>query len=413
MKTLSTIRMAAHHGRTARRVALALFAALLSAAPLQAAFAQVATPDLKSAGSYGVLAGGAVTCTDSVINGDVGSVAGTVVQTRCTINGSIHKADASAAAAYADFIAAWDLLAPLPIEQCTLLTGTLAGMVLEPGVYCFNGAAALTGQLTLSGPADGVWIFRIGTFEGAGALTGALTGTNFSVLMSGGAQACNVYWWVAEATTMTTSNLQGTILAGAASTFTGGSFIGRDFAKADVTMTNVVASACEPGTLPSVCRDFVTGGGWITRPDGSKGTFGVSGGFKHGAFWGHLNYVDHGSRTSKLDARQLRLGDFARSMSRAGMTVKGTGVTAYTVIDAFTRQIKGTAQINGVGGYTYQVDVKDAGEPGRDDMFTLRLSNASGYSYVASGHLDGGNIQLHEKCRPKVCLPFDDEDEDE
>ncbi len=372
---------------TARLVAIALFAALLSAAPFHAAFAQTA-PALGSAGSFAVLGGPAVTCTDSTINGDVGTgLSGSAItQTNCTINGTLHQGDATAMAAYNDFLGAYDALALVQCDQ--ILTGTLAGVTLTPGVYCFDAAATLTGQLTLDGPANGVWIFKIGTSG-----TGALTGTNFSVVMSGGGQACNVYWWVAEATTMTTSNFQGTILAGAATTFTGGSLIGRDLAKAAATLTGVTVSACSPGTPPMVCKDFVTGGGWIMLPDGGKGTFGVTGGIKQGKLRGHLTYVDHGSKGSKAK----------------DMKVKGTGVTAYTVVDDTTRHIEGTAEINGKAGYTYQVDVKDNGEPGREkDMFSLRLSNG----YTASGNLAGGNIQLHKKCRPMICLPSDKDDDD-
>ena len=330
----------------------------------------------------------AVTCTDSTINGDVGSglTGSAITQTNCTVNGTVHQGDATAMAAYNDFLSAYDALALVQCDQ--YLTGTLAGVTLAPGVYCFDAAATLTGQLTLDGPANGVWIFKIGTSG-----TGALTGTNFSVVMSGGGQACNVYWWVAEAATMTTSNFQGTILAGMATTFTGGSLIGRDLAKAAATLTGVTVSACSPGTPPMVCKDFVTGGGWIMLPSGSKGTFGVTGGIKHGKLRGHLTYVDHGSKGSKVK----------------DMKVKGTGVTAYTVVDATTRHIEGTAEINGEAGYTYQVDVKDSGEPGRDDMFSLRLSN----NYTASGNLAGGNIQLHKKCRPLICLPSDKDDADE
>ena len=57
---------------TARLTAIVLFGALLLAVPFHAAFAQTA-PDLGSAASFAVLAGPAVTCTDSTINGDVGS----------------------------------------------------------------------------------------------------------------------------------------------------------------------------------------------------------------------------------------------------------------------------------------------------------------------------------------------------
>ncbi|HAR46050.1 MAG TPA: hypothetical protein DCS05_07745 [Nitrospiraceae bacterium] len=372
---------------TARLTAIVLFGALLLAVPFHAAFAQTA-PDLGSAASFAVLAGPAVTCTDSTINGDVGSglTGSAITQTNCTINGTVHQGDATAIAAYGDFLNAYDALALAQCDQT--LTGTLAGLVLAPGVYCFEAAATLTGQLTLDGPANGVWIFKIGTLG-----TGALTGTNFSVVMSGGGQACNVYWWVAEAATMTTSNFQGTILAGAATTFTGGSLIGRDLAKAAATLTGVTVSACSPGTPPVVCKDKVTGGGWIMLPSGGKGTFGVTGGIKHGKFWGHLTYVDHGPKGSKVE----------------DMKVKGTGVTSYAVVDAVTRHIEGTGKINGEAGYTYQVDVMDSGEPGRADMFSLRLSNG----YTASGYLAGGNIQLHKKCRPLICQSSDNDDDED
>jgi len=393
MKNLPMARTTTHHERTARLVAIAMFAALLSAAPFHAAFAQAA-PSLGSAGSFGVLAGTEVTCTDSIVNGDVGVSPGTAItQVNCTINGTMHAGDASASTAHDDFLAAYDALA---LEHCDeFLSGTLAGVTRPPGVYCFDAAATLTGQLTLDGPANGVWIFKIGTGG-----TGALTGTNFSVVMSGGGQACNVYWWVAEAATMTTSNFQGTILAGAATTFTGGSLIGRDLAKAAATLTGVTVSACSPGTPPTVCEDFVTGGGWITLPDRSKGTFGVSGGIKHGKLWGHLTYVGHGPKASKAPRG-------SKGSKDENMHVQGTGVTAYTVVDAMTRHIEGTAEINGKAGYTYQVDVVDSGEPGRGDIFNLRLSN----NQSASGHLAGGNIQLHTKCRPQNCLPSDEDDD--
>jgi len=68
-------------------------------------------------------------------------------------------------------------------------------------------------------------------------------------------------------------------------------------------------------------------------------------------------------------------------------------VTAYVVVNTTTRHIEGTAEVNGVAGYTYQVDVSDNGEPGSSDSFRITLSNG----YSASAALRGGNIQLHTK----------------
>jgi hypothetical protein len=144
---------------------------------------------------------------------------------------------------------------------------------------------------------------------------------------------------------------------------------------ADVIIASSHADiTCQPAQPPPGCSgdDFVTGGGWITgTPSGATGNFGVAGGIKHGAWWGHLTYIDHGPN---------------------GPRVKGTGVTAYVVVNATTRHIEGNAQVNDTDGFTYSVDVVDNGEPGRNDVFTLRLSNG----YSGSGTLDGGNIQLHK-----------------
>ena len=193
--------------------------------------------------AFAVLANAAVTCTDGSITGDVGTFqaapTGSVTRTSCPIVGTVHVGDGVAKQAYDRFLAAYAALAPKPGDSCTSLTGTLAGVTLAPGVYCFDAAATLTGVLTLDGPSDGTWIFKIGTSG-----TGALTGTNFSVVMAGGGQACNVTWWVAEGTTMTTSAFQGNILGGAAITMTGGTFNGNAWSRADVTIKSTAVVGC-------------------------------------------------------------------------------------------------------------------------------------------------------------------------
>lgn len=213
-------------------------------------------PSLGSASNFAVLSaapggGGAVTCTNTppptTITGDVGSSGGpasVVNTTGCTINGAIIAP--VSAQVVADFNSAYDALAN---QSCdAFLTGTLAGVTLTPGVYCFAAAATLTGTLTLNGGAGDTWLFKVGTSG-----TGALTGTDFNVVMAGGGDPCNVTWWVAEAATMTTSNFIGTILAGAAITVTSGgvgTFHGRALAKAAVTITGGTFTGCTGGSLP-------------------------------------------------------------------------------------------------------------------------------------------------------------------
>jgi hypothetical protein len=194
--------------------------------------------------NFPVLANAAVTCTDGQITGAVGtflaSPTGSVTRTSCPISGTVNVGDDAAKQAFNNFLGTYAALAPKSDDVCTTLTGTLAGVTLPPGAYCFNAAATLTGVLTLDGPSDGVWNFKIGSSG-----TGALTGTNFSVAMAGGGQPCNVTWWVADASTMTTSGFQGNILAGAAITLTGGTFKGNAWSKADVTITGTAVTACE------------------------------------------------------------------------------------------------------------------------------------------------------------------------
>jgi len=148
------------------------------------------------------------------------------------------------------------------------------------------------------------------------------------------------------------------------------------------TDTNLIVAqahadiVCARPAPPPKCnnaKDFVTGGGWILTQT-SRANFAVAGGIKNGAFWGHLTYIDHGT----------------------GMKVKGSGVTAYNGTGT-ARHIEGTAEVNGVGGYTYSIDVADNGEPGRDDTLGIVLKGPS--PYAAGNKLSGGNIQLHGPCQ--------------
>ena len=210
----------------------------INAPPL---FSQSSNGPSAAAADFAVLANAAVTCTDGTITGDVGTFlstpTGSVTLTDCPVMGTVHIGDGAATRAFDDFLDTYDQLAAVPCD--VVLTGTLAGVTLAPGVYCFDAAATLTGVLTLDGPANGTWLFKIGTSG-----TGALAGTGFSVVMNGG-DPCNVTWWVAEAATLTDSDFQGSVLAGAAITLTRGTFDGNAWSRADVTITGTAVSGCE------------------------------------------------------------------------------------------------------------------------------------------------------------------------
>lgn len=205
----------------------------------------VIPPPLPGSG-FRMIARVAWTCTDGSITGSVatnqtaGEVPpGSVTQTNCPITGTIDIGSPSAKQAYQDFLTAY---AAREAAACGVtLTGTLAGVILGPGVYCFDNAAALTGTLTLSGSSTDQWLFKVGQ----AGIPGALTGNSFNVVMAGTASACNVTWWVREASTMNTSNFQGHILAGAGVSFTGGTYKGNAWSQEDVTVTGTPVTACD------------------------------------------------------------------------------------------------------------------------------------------------------------------------
>lgn len=210
-------------------------------------------PGMGTASDFAVLSaapggGGAVTCTTSGVNGDVGSTGGTaaVVQTSCTIAGDIVAPVLPQVVA--DFNTAYGEFAGLGCTSYLDSAYTGVTMTLAPGVYCNSAAVTFTGTtliLDAHGDANAVWVFKIGTGG-----TGALTGTNLLMTMAGGGQPCNVYWWVAQAVTMTTSGFKGTILAGAAVTITGVAgtttpINGDLLATGAVTLTDVNVTSCD------------------------------------------------------------------------------------------------------------------------------------------------------------------------
>jgi hypothetical protein len=68
--------------------------------------------------------------------------------------------------------------------------------------------------------------------------------------MAGNGNPGNVTWWTAEAVTLSTSTMPGTILSGAAITMTGpGTFYGHAFAKAGVTITDYTLEASTTTTV--------------------------------------------------------------------------------------------------------------------------------------------------------------------
>jgi hypothetical protein len=328
-------------------------------------------------GNLGVSPGTAITGFQPVpINTIMGP--GTVTAGLGVVNGTIYAGGPVAAQAHNDAVIAYNyLVAQAPGTTYSGVT-QLNGLTFTPGVYHFSPSANLQVggivYLDFQGNADAQFIFQMEStlVTMAGSQVIALNNNNQTCTGS------NVYWAVGSSATIDGLQFIGNVVATTTITMTSGSRVSGKLWEQNgaVTMISNTVTACAGGigTTPPTkpCSDFITGGGWIKGASHKdKFTFGVSGGIKNAKFWGQLSFNDHN-----------------------GVSVKSTSVTSYLVVDATTRQIEGTAKVNGRGSFTYKVIVSDKGENGRNDSFELELSNG----YQVSGILKGGNIQLHKEC---------------
>lgn len=172
---------------------------------------------LGTAADYAVLAGSTVTSINATtVNGDVGVWAGTDVTGFAGIvpggpgivNGMIHAGDAAAQIAQGDLTTAFNDAAGRTLAPVDVANADLGGRTLAPGLYKSSGTLAITGNLTLDarGNKNAVWIFQI-----ASSLN---TASGSQVILSGRANAANVYWQVGSSATLgTTTVFKGTIMA--------------------------------------------------------------------------------------------------------------------------------------------------------------------------------------------------------
>lgn len=108
--------------------------------------------------------------------------------------------------------------------------GEIGGMTLTAGLYNWTSSVSISSNLTLSGGANDVWIFQT---------SGDLNLSNtVQIFLSGDAQAKNIFWQVAGATSLgTDSKFQGVILCKTAITVnTGASIVGKLLAQSAVAL---------------------------------------------------------------------------------------------------------------------------------------------------------------------------------
>ena len=211
-----------------------------------------ATPDA-------VVAGTTITNTgNSVLTGDMSLSPGTSITgfPPGTASGTTNAANATSLAAQTSATAAYGVAAG-ETPFTTLAGGLVGGLTLSPGVYTASSAMQLTGPVTLNagGDASAVFIFQAGS-----TLT---TASAASVVLEGGAQACNVYWQVGSSATLgSTTSFVGTILALASVTLnTGASVDGRVFAQTGaVTLDDnvITVPTCSVAPAPTTTTTTTT-----------------------------------------------------------------------------------------------------------------------------------------------------------
>ena len=211
----------------------------------------LAAIDLGAAGSYVIVAKTAINNNStSVVTGDLGlSPAATSYITGFSITNATGYATS---AQVTGNIYAADMAAPTPINMTTAVnnmvtayndaagrpspdflelgTGNIGGKTLVPGLYKWTGNVTMPTDVTIAGGANDVWIFQI---SGNLSMSSAV-----KIILSGGAQAKNIFWQVAgEATLGTGSHSEGIILSMTGITFqTGASINGRVLAQTAVIL---------------------------------------------------------------------------------------------------------------------------------------------------------------------------------
>ena len=189
---------------TGLTLAVAVMAARYDATAIQ-------TPvPLGSASTFGVLAATTVTTIPTTtVNGALGVSPGNTVTGSPVVNGTVYtNTPGLAATAQDDLTIAYNDAAGRTIGAITA-AGNLGGQTLTPGLYTSATSLEISsGDLTLDaqGDANAVFIFQMATT--------LVTTVGRQVILSGGAQAANIYWQVGSSATIGGSSVfKGNILA--------------------------------------------------------------------------------------------------------------------------------------------------------------------------------------------------------
>lgn len=235
-------------GAKTLRFGLTLFGGLLACMALATtALASPAPVGLGTASSFSVLGGSTVTNTGpTTMFGDLGLAPGSSVTGAPHVLGTTHVDDAVAIQAKTELTTAYNDAAGRPTEGSA---GTdLSGQTFTAGVRTASSSLLLSSGsviLDAQGDPNAVFIFQVGS-----TLT---TGSNTTVQLINGAQACNVFWQVGSSATLGTgTHFVGTVMAAETITAnTGATIHGRLLAQSaavNLDTNTITQSNCAIGT---------------------------------------------------------------------------------------------------------------------------------------------------------------------
>lgn len=203
--------------------------------------------DLGVSGQFEILSKAGITNVyQSSITGDVGSspITGAAILVSCSeVSGTIYSVDPAGplpcritdatrlTTAIGDMEAAYnDAAGRSNPDFLNLGAGNIGGATLTPGLHKFTSTVIIPADITISGGANDIFIFQVaGTLNMSSAV---------NIILTGGAQAKNIFWQVSGAVTLgTTSHFEGNILGKTGINMqTGASINGRILAQTAVTL---------------------------------------------------------------------------------------------------------------------------------------------------------------------------------
>lgn len=238
--------------------------------PINVFAAGPASVNLLSAGNFVILTKSGISTTGTTsITGDIGVSpapatyitgfgltmdSSNTYSTSAKVTGKVYAADytpptpTTMTTAISDMQTAYTDAAGRTLPTATELgAGNIGGMTLAPGLYKWGTNVIIPTNVTLSGGANDVWIFQIAQ--------NLIVSSSAQVVLSGGAQASNIFWQVAGQTTLGTSSVfNGNILDQTAIVLnTGATLNGRALAQTAVTLdsNNVTKAIVSSFTSPT------------------------------------------------------------------------------------------------------------------------------------------------------------------